>query len=63
MTKNQNSKRYDLEERALKFAKECIYWLKLTEIKTSESEGKRKVLIEEANQLLKIFSSIVEKSK
>jgi len=120
MTKNQNSKRYDLEERTLKFAKEVIefvkplpkttanveiakqvirssssvganyieaneslskkdfvmrikicrkeakesiYWFKLTEIKTPESEGKRKALIDESTQLVKIFSSIVEKSK
>ncbi len=44
-------------------AKESIYWFKLAEIKTSESETKRKTLIEEATQLVKIFSSIVEKSK
>jgi len=44
-----------------KEAKESIYWLKLTEIKTPESE--RKALIDEATQLVKIFSSIVEKSK
>jgi hypothetical protein len=58
MTKNQNTKRYDLEERTLKFAKEVIAF-----VKTPESEGKRKALIEEATQLVKIFSSIVEKSK
>ncbi|MEA2075087.1 MAG: four helix bundle protein [Euryarchaeota archaeon] len=29
-----------------KEAKESIFWLKLTEIKTPESEGKRKALIE-----------------
>lgn len=120
MTKNQNSKRYDLEERTLKFAKEVIafvktipkttanveivkqvirssssvganyieaneslskkdfvmrikicrkeakesiFWFKLIETKTPESERKRKELIEEATQLVKIFSSIVEKSK
>ena len=120
MTKNQNSKRYDLEERTLAFAKEVItfvrtlpktianaeiakqlirssgsvganyieaneslskkdfvmrvkicrkeakessFWLKLTETKTHESERKRKVLIDEATQLVKIFSSILEKSK
>jgi len=120
MTKNPNSKRYDLEERTLKFAKEVIafvktipkttanveivkqvirssssvganyieaneslskkdfvmrikicrkeakesiFWFKLIETKTPESERKRKELIEEATQLVKIFSSIVEKSK
>jgi len=46
-----------------KEAKESIFWLKLTEIETPDSEGKRKALIEEATQLVKIFSSIVEKSK
>jgi four helix bundle protein len=46
-----------------KEAKESIFWFKLTEIKTPESEVKRKALIEEATQLVKIFSSIVEKSK
>ena len=120
MTKNQNSKQYDLEERTLKFAKEVIefvktfprtaanveiakqvirssgsiganyieaneslskkdfvmrikicrkeskesiYWLKLAEIKNSDGEKRRETLIEEASQLTKIFSSIVEKSK
>jgi four helix bundle protein len=120
MSKNQNSKQYDLEERTLNFAKEVIefvkilpgntanaeitkqvirsagsiganyieaneslskkdfvmrikicrkeskessYWLKLAELKSSSGENRRKVLIEEATQLTKIFSSIVEKSK
>ena len=120
MTKNQNSKRYDLEERTLEFAKEVIafvktlpktianteiakqvirssgsvganyieaneslskkdfvmrikicrkeakessFWFKLTETKTPESESKRKALIDEATQLVKIFSSILQKSK
>ena len=120
MTKNQNSKLYDLEERTLKFAKEVIefvkslpkttanaeiakqvirssgstganyieaneslskkdfvmrikicrkeskessYWLKLCEVKNSGGENQRGALIEEATQLTKIFSSIVEKSR
>jgi four helix bundle protein len=46
-----------------KEAKESVYWLKLVEIKNPNSEQRRKELIEEATQLVKIFSSIVEKSK
>jgi four helix bundle protein len=120
MTKNQNSKQYDLEERTLNFAKEVIefvktlprttanaeitkqviryagsiganyieaneslskkdfamrikicrkeskesgYWLKLAEVKNSGGENRRRVLIEEATQLTKIFSSIEQKSR
>jgi four helix bundle protein len=120
MTKNQNSKQYDLEERTLKFTKEVIefiktlprtvanteiarqvirsagsiganyieaneslskkdfvmrikicrkeskessYWLKLAEVKDSGGENQRRALIEEATQLTKIFSAIVEKSR
>ena len=120
MTKTQNPKRYDLEDRTLKFAKEVInfvkalprnisnievmkqlvrsagsvganyieaneslskkdfvmrikisrkeskesiYWLKLVEVSTQESAEKRKALIKEATELMKIFGSIVEKSK
>jgi len=49
MTKVQNSKRYDLEERTLKFAKEVIaFWTSL---------------IREATELMKIFGSIIEKTK
>ena len=46
-----------------KESKESIYWLKLAEVKNSDGEKKRGPLIEEATQLTKIFSSIVEKSK
>ena len=46
-----------------KESKESIYWLKLSETKNSDGEMKRRALIEEATQLTKIFSSIVEKSK
>ena len=46
-----------------KESKESIYWLKLSETKNSDGEMKRRSLIEEATQLTKIFSSIVEKSK
>lgn len=119
MTQVQNSKRYDLEERTLKFAKEVIafvkslpknianteiakqlirssgsiganyieanealskkdflmrikicrkesketiYWLKLVEIKNQE-EKRRESLIREATELMKIFGSIIEKTK
>ena len=119
MTKMQNSKRYDLEERTLQFAKRVIalvnsvpktlpnveigrqlvkssgsvganyieaneslskkdfsmrikicrkeskesrYWLKLIQVKR-EDEEEREALILEATELMKIFGSIVEKSK
>lgn len=118
MTKIQNSKQYDLEERTLKFAKEVIgfvkglprslanaeiakqlirssgsiganyieaneslskkdflmrikicrkeskesiYWLKLLETEDQEKSGG--LLIREATELMKIFGSIVEKTK
>ncbi len=45
-----------------KEAKETIYWLRLSEpIKLQETE--REVLISEATELMKIFGSIIEKSK
>ncbi|MBI2487119.1 MAG: four helix bundle protein [Deltaproteobacteria bacterium] len=44
-----------------KEAKESTYWLKLIEVKTEEEERKRKSLIDEATQLMKIFNAIVEK--
>jgi four helix bundle protein len=46
-----------------KESKETSYWLKLAEVKNSDGENKRAVLIGEAMQLTKIFSSIAEKSK
>jgi len=120
MTKIQNSKRYDLEERTLKFArevrdfvkklprilanieygrqlikssssvganyieanesfskkdfvmrikicrkeaKESRYWLKLVETNNDSLEKERDELINEATELMKIFGSMVEKSK
>jgi four helix bundle protein len=121
MTKDQNSKPYDLEERTLQFAKavrsfikkipktigniedgkqvarssgsvganyieaneslskkdflmrikicrkeakETIFWLRLIEvIKNEESERERSFLVQEGTELMKIFGSIVEKSK
>jgi four helix bundle protein len=46
-----------------KEVKESAYWLKLVELKPSEGERERTALIDEATQLLKIFSAIVEKTK
>ena len=46
-----------------KESKESLYWLKLVEIRNPDGEEKRGTLIEEATQLTRIFSSIVEKSK
>ena len=119
MTKIQNSKHYDLEDRTLQFAKNVIkfinklpktlpnleiskqlvrsagsvganyieaneslskkdfimrikicrkeskesrYWLKLVSC-NKESEKDRKDLIQESNELMKIFGAILEKSK
>lgn len=46
-----------------KEAKESIYWLRLLEVYDSKFETKREELMDEATQLLKIFSAIIEKSK
>ena len=46
-----------------KEARESIYWLKLVELKDQESDRIREALIEEATQLVKIFSTIVERAK
>lgn len=46
-----------------KESKETTYWLKLAELRNEDGEKKRELLIEEASQLTKIFSSIVERSK
>ena len=46
-----------------KEAKETVYWLKLLEINGSDMESKRQVLVQEATELMKIFGSIVEKTK
>jgi four helix bundle protein len=45
-----------------KEAKESRYWLELTESKEEQSNEKQS-LIKEATELMKIFGSIVEKSK
>jgi four helix bundle protein len=46
-----------------KEAKESRYWLKLVEVKGEDSEKRRQSLIGEATELMKIFGSIVEKTK
>jgi len=46
-----------------KEAKESVYWLKLVEVNDKEREKTSQQLIDEATQLTKIFSSILEKSK
>jgi four helix bundle protein len=45
-----------------KEAKESKFWLELTEPKENHDK-ERKVLVQEATELTKIFGSIVEKSK
>jgi len=46
-----------------KESRESSYWLKLAEVRNSGGVNQRGVLIEEATQLTKIFSSIAEKSR
>ena len=46
-----------------KEAKETIYWLKLLEVDDEDVEEKRQSLVGEATELMKIFGSIVEKTK
>ncbi|MGB9721409.1 MAG: four helix bundle protein [bacterium] len=45
-----------------KESKESAYWLRLIECNTCEDDTKRKMLIDEATQFVKIFNSIIEKS-
>lgn len=47
-----------------KEAKECRYWLKLTDTQDEpESENLRNMLIKEATELMNIFGSILRKSE
>ena len=46
-----------------KESKETIYWLRLLETKNNEDEDKRQSLVQEANELMKIFGAIYEKTK
>jgi len=45
-----------------KEAKETIYWLKLIETTSQDQEKQKPELVEEATQLMKIFSAIMRKS-
>ena len=54
MIKTQNTKKYDLEERTLEFARE---------VNSSTKERKKEKLIDETYQLMKIFGAILEKAK
>jgi len=60
MTKIQNSKRYDLEERTAQFAEKCRDFVKKLPKTTANRE--KQYLLEEAVELRKIFSSILDKS-
>lgn len=46
-----------------KESKESRYWLRLVLIKKKEHEEERQALIQEATELMKIFGSILQKSK
>ena len=46
-----------------KEAKESRYWLRLIEVRGEDAEGRNQSLISEATELMKIFGSIVEKTK
>ena len=46
-----------------KEAKESGYWLNLVEVKGEDAEGRRQSLINEGTQLMRIFGSILEKTK
>jgi four helix bundle protein len=46
-----------------KEAKESRYWLRLIEVRREDAEKRRQALINEATELMKIFGSIVGKTK
>ena len=46
-----------------KEAKESCYWLKLLDVNNKDLKNKKENLIQEATELMKIFGSILEKSK
>ncbi len=46
-----------------KESKESRYWLKLVETNSNNLENERMKLIQEITELMKIFGSIIEKSK
>ncbi len=43
--------------------KESRYWLRLLELRDAEQEEERQALVQEATELMKIFGSILQKSK
>jgi len=66
MNKTTNRKRqYDLEDSKIcrKESKESRYWLQLSEPDEAGNEDKKKALIQESVELMKIFGSILEKCK
>ncbi|MBE0434039.1 four helix bundle protein [candidate division WOR-3 bacterium] len=46
-----------------KESKECRYWLLLTRLGSDKDDKERTLLVQEATELMKIFGSIVEKSR
>ncbi len=46
-----------------KESKESRYWLRLLELRDAEQEEERQALAQEATELMKIFGSILQKSK
>ncbi|MBM3119342.1 MAG: four helix bundle protein [Chloroflexi bacterium] len=46
-----------------KECKESRYWLRLIEVKRGNTENKQQSLVNEATELMKIFGSILEKTK
>ena len=46
-----------------KESKESRYWLRLPELRDAEQEEERQALVQEATELMKIFGSILQKSK
>ena len=46
-----------------KEAKESRYWLRLIEVRGEDAEKRKQSLVSEATELMKIFGSIVEKTK
>ena len=46
-----------------KESEESSYWLRLLELQDAEQEKERPALVQEATELMKIFASILQKSK
>jgi len=55
----QESKRYDLEERTLQFAKRVNNYVN----KLPKTISNKESLIKESNELMRIFASIIKKSQ